>query len=108
MNNTTFRRSLAARTLLATALVAAAWGAQAASGYSISHEQEGLIKVGMSQSEVREALGRPETMQKFNNEPGPTWTYEVVGAYDPAVFYVDYDADGKVASVAEWILPDHD
>ena len=74
--------------------------AQAASGFTVAHNQESAIKAGMSIAEVQVALGTPEHAVKYGNEPGPTWTYTVVGALD-TLFDVDFGADGKVIAFGE-------
>jgi outer membrane protein assembly factor BamE (lipoprotein component of BamABCDE complex) len=87
---------------LAAGLLFGAAAAQAASGFTVSENRETLIKEGMSTTEVQQALGRPAQMARFGNEPGPTWTYNVIGSpYPMAVFEVDFSADGKVVSTTE-------
>ncbi|MEO8119233.1 MAG: hypothetical protein ABI606_07920 [Rhodoferax sp.] len=88
------------RWLLGAGLVLSVAAAHATSGITITSDQENLAKVGMSTSDVMQALGRPEQTVKYGNEPGPTWTYRVMtGGRDMTVFDVDFDANGKVASV---------
>lgn len=74
--------------------------AHAATGFTVTSNQETQVTPGMSSDEVRQALGQPESHIKFRNEPGPTWTYRLVGG-DHTLFDVDFDADGKVASTSE-------
>jgi len=92
----------AARLLLAAGLLAGVTAAQAASGFTVTPNQETLVVPGMQSLDVQLALGRPEHKAKFHNEPGPTWTYRVAGSED-TVFDVDFDADGKVLSISERI-----
>jgi outer membrane protein assembly factor BamE (lipoprotein component of BamABCDE complex) len=76
--------------------------ANAAAGYSVNQKQESLVTVGMSQTDVQQAIGRPSRKVQFGNEPGPTWTYDVAGVADQAtLFDVDFGSDGKVASISE-------
>jgi SmpA / OmlA family len=85
--------------LLGTGLLVAI-AAQAAQGFRVTKDQEALIKPGMSMDEVRQALGRPSINRKYRNEPGPTFTYEVIGD-DDALFDVDFSADNRVATANE-------
>jgi outer membrane protein assembly factor BamE (lipoprotein component of BamABCDE complex) len=97
-------RHIASRGLLAAGLLlGVAAAAQAAGGFTVTKSQESAITVGMSTAEVMQALGRPEHRARYASEPGPTWTYTVVGAtaHDALLFDVDFDASGKVASVSE-------
>lgn len=98
------------RLLFAWFLLLALASAQAASGYSVWPRDESMVKIGMTMDEVRQALGRPSQSVKYRNEPGPTWTYTVNGYdddYDRPVFEVNFSADGKVASVAQRMLPSY-
>ena len=92
----------APRVLLAAGLFFGVAAAQAASGFTVSHDQETLVKQGMSTAEVQSTLGRPARSIKYGNEPGPTFTYRVVGS-EETLFDVDFDASGKVVSVNERI-----
>lgn len=93
------------RCLLAAGLVFSAAAAMAADGYTVDQKQEARIKVGMSQDEVRLIVGQPVRVDKFGNEPGPTWTYDVVGGLGHvAMFDIDFGADGRVASAQERIV----
>jgi hypothetical protein len=74
--------------------------AHAATGFTVTPNQETQVVPGMSSDEVRQALGKPESHMKFHNEPGPTWTYRLIGN-DHTLFDVDFGADGKVASTSE-------
>ena len=78
--------------------------AQAASGFWVNQSQEALISPGMSMQEVRQALGHPTQFIKYRNQPGPTFTYKVMGTED-TLFDVDFDANGLVASTSERIVP---
>ena len=49
---------------------------------------------------VEEIRTKPEHAVKYGNEPGPTWTYTVVGALD-TLFDVDFGSDGKVIAFGE-------
>ena len=74
--------------------------AHAMSGFSVTHQQEKQINVGMAQSDVLAALGTPDNNVHYGSEPGRTFTYHVTG--DPEVLFdVDFDADGKVLSTSE-------
>ena len=84
-----------------------ALAAQAASGFTVSADQQQRVSVGMSQAEVLQALGRPAMNQHFMNEPGLTWTYDVpANIQHHTLFDVDFTADGKVASVSERVIDD--
>jgi hypothetical protein len=90
------------RCLLAVGLVFSAAAAMAADGYTVNQKQETRIKAGMSQDEVRQIVGQPVRVERFGNEPGPTWTYDVVGGLGPvSMFDVDFDAGGRVTSAQE-------
>lgn len=86
------------RTLLAAGLLFGVAAAQAATGFTVGQQDETQIKVGMDAASVQQALGQPERVVRYGNEPGPTWEYRVLGS-NPALFEVDFSADGKVASV---------
>lgn len=86
--------------LLGAGLLIAAAAAQAATGYTIERGQEALVQPGMSTAAVEAALGRPSEQLKYGNEPGPTFSYQLLGAPDTR-FDVDFGADGTVASVGE-------
>jgi len=89
-----------ARVCIAAGLLAAVAAAQAASGFTVQPRQESLVVPGMDSTAVLQALGRPALQRSFHNEPGPTWTYRLAGS-EATLFDVDFDADGKVASVSE-------
>jgi hypothetical protein len=71
-------------------------------GFTVLNPQEASIKTGMSSAEVRDILGRPARLQKFRNQPGPTFAYHVVGKND-TVFEIDFSADDKVTGSSERI-----
>jgi hypothetical protein len=94
------RKPHVAGTLLGAGLLLGVAAAQAASGYTVTTAQESLVRPGMTAAEVREALGHPAQDIHYRNEPGPTFTYRVVGDND-SLFDVDFGADGRVASTSE-------
>jgi hypothetical protein len=97
-----------ARVLVASTLMLAFAGAHAAGGYAVKPMQETVVQPGMTMGEVQQALGKPSQQEKFGNEPGPTWTYDVVGtAVLPKVFDVDFSRDGRVMSASERLVPEH-
>ena len=96
------------RALVASALLLAFAGAHAAAGYSVMPTQEAAVQPGMTMNEVQQALGKPSQQAKFGNEPGPTWTYSVIGAAaTPKVFDIDFSPDGRVLSASERLMPEH-
>ena len=79
--------------------------AQAASGYNITQSEESKVTIGMDTTEVQRSLGPPERIFTYPRQPGPTWTYNVVGApFGITKFDVDFGADGKVVSATERII----
>jgi hypothetical protein len=93
------------RWLLAAGLVFGAAAAQAASGVTVTESQETAVTVGMSATEVEQILGRPAHIVSYRSAPGPTWTYNVVGApFGTTEFDVGFGSDGKVVSVGTRIL----
>jgi outer membrane protein assembly factor BamE (lipoprotein component of BamABCDE complex) len=88
------------RLLLVAGLFVGVAAAQAASGYRVDKRQESQVTVGMNAAEVQQVLGRPESRISYHNEPGPTFTYRVLGD-EQMLFDVDFDANGKVASTSE-------
>jgi outer membrane protein assembly factor BamE (lipoprotein component of BamABCDE complex) len=92
--------------LLALGLVLGAAAAHAAKGVTVTPDQEKMVTPGMTAEEVRQTLGRPELVEKFRNESGPTWTYKVQ-ANDGTnlVFDVDFSVSGQVASVSQRETP---
>ncbi|HSI59434.1 MAG TPA: hypothetical protein VLA16_17865 [Ideonella sp.] len=99
-------KTQASRLLFAVGLAVGAIAAHAAGGVSVVPSQESLVQPGMSQAEVKQALGRPARHEKFMNEQGPTWTYDVatVETDGQTLFDVDFGADGKVVSATERIV----
>lgn len=95
------------RLVLAAGLVSGAAAVHAANGFTVRPNDESMAKVGMTTSEVQQALGRPDRIIKRRNKSNSqTWTYRVVGkSAQNVVFDVDFDADGKVKSVGERIDP---
>lgn len=94
----------AARLIVAAGFAFCAVLAQAASGFWVSQNQEGLVAPGMSMQQVRDTLGHPTTFIKYRNQPGPTFTYRVMGTAD-TLFDVDFDANDRVVSTNERIVP---
>ncbi len=94
------RLSPTSRALLVVGLLAGAAAAQAAGGYSVTPSQESLVSPNMTTAQVQQALGHPERQIHYRNEPGPTFTYEVVGSQN-MLFDVDFDAAGRVVSMGE-------
>ena len=79
--------------------------AQAASGYNITQSEESKVTIGMDTTEVQRSLGPPERIFRYPRQPGPTWTYNVVGApFGITKFDIDFGADGKVVSATERII----
>jgi len=77
---------------------------ESAGAFTLTQSQESTVKVGMSTSEVQAILGPPGRVHEYRTAPGPTWTYQVVGApFARTEFNVDFGADGKVASTGEFI-----
>jgi hypothetical protein len=94
-----YRRLIVAAFCVVSAL------AQAASGYNIVQSDEGKVAIGMDTTQVQNSLGPPERIFQYPRQPGPTWTYNVVGApFGITKFDVDFGADGKVASATERII----
>jgi outer membrane protein assembly factor BamE (lipoprotein component of BamABCDE complex) len=83
-------------------LLFAIQGADAASGYTVTEQQEQQIKVGMRAADVERILGRPMQNIKYPNARGPMWFYDVVGLPVPTVFEIAFDADGNVVSAREY------
>ena len=79
--------------------------AHAAGGFTITRDQEALVKAGMTQDQVRQALGPPARNVKFAKSPGPTWIYNLAGALDPVIYFdVDFGYDGRVLTARERVL----
>ena len=91
--------------LLGAGLALGVAAAQAASGVSITESQEPAIAVGMTQSQVEQALGRPADVINYPFAAGPTWSYNVEDAtFGITSFDVDFGGDGKVTHAAERVL----
>ena len=79
--------------------------AQAASGFNITQSDESQVAIGMDTTDVQRALGPPERVFRYPNQPGPTWTYNVVAApFGITKFDIDFGTDGKVVSASERII----
>ena len=90
---------------LLAGLVVSSTTVQAANGFSISTSQENAVTIGMSASEVRQLLGRPERDVRYPNSPGPTWTYNVVGAlFGKTEFNIDFGPDERVIAKGELLI----
>ena len=99
---------IAKSAVFAVPLLMALAGAHAAGGYRVMPDQETLVKPGLSMQEVQQALGKPAQMEKFGNEPGPTWTYAVAGTEPmPKWFDIDFSSDGRVLAASERLVPEH-
>ena len=68
--------------------------------------QESAITVGMSATQVRQILGRPDHVVRPHNAAGATWIYHVMAPPfgDMNEFDVDFGSDGKVAHVGTRML----
>lgn len=65
-----------------------------------------LVKAGMTQDDVQQALGRPARTQHYSLSQSTTWTYDVDPlAAEQVIFDVDFDAQGRVAASGERRLP---
>lgn len=102
-NNITLTGS-ACGLILAAALTGCAIGAQPAQGFRVDQSQEAMVTRGMSVEQVRQILGHPTRQIQYRNQPGPTFTYLVIGTID-TVFDVDFDANGQVTSTNERVIP---
>jgi hypothetical protein len=79
--------------------------AQAASGFNITQSDESKVAIGMDTTEVQRSLGPPARIFQYPTQPGPTWTYNVVGSpFGITEFDIDFGADGRVASAGERII----
>lgn len=87
--------------ILAGTLALVSLEAQSATGFRVDKSQQAQIHSGMNTNEVQRALGRPERVVKYGNQPGPTWSYEVLGARCDTIFEVDFGADDKVLKSGE-------
>ena len=74
-------------------------------GVTVSTSQESAVAIGMSASEVRQLLGRPARADRYRNAPGPTWTYNVVGAvFGKTEFVIDFGPDERVIAKGEQVV----
>ena len=99
------RTPMTSRLLLTAGLLFGAVAAHAADGYAVTPAEESRVGPGMDRAAVRQALGRPETNLQFLNEPGRTWSYQVLGT-ENKLFDVDFSASGKVLSASERVIDD--
>src|SRR4051812_33279067 len=90
---------------LLAGLVLSSAEAQAANGYAVSTNQENAIAIGMSASEVQQALGRPARTAHYFNAPGPTWTYTVIAPlFGRTEFNIDFGSDNRVIAKGEMVI----
>ena len=88
-----------------TGLLLIAAGAQAASGFTVTTEQENTIAVGMSMPEVRQLLGRADHTARYGNAPGPIWTYRVVAPlFGKTEFNVEFGGNDRVIAKGEYVI----
>ena len=89
-----------AQFVLTGALVAGAALAHAAApGFTVQARDQQLVKVGMTQDEVRTALGKPARTLHLEAMSATTWTYQRPEM--EVVFDVDFGRDGKVIAAGE-------
>lgn len=101
-----FTRRFALATVLALAAASAAPPALAVERFGFDTDRIALIKPGMTQAEVQQALGRPARTQHYSLSQSTTWTYDVDPlAAEQVIFDVDFDAQGRVAASGERRLP---
>lgn len=91
----TRRRYLLAAFASATGLGLVVQPAGAKSAYT-DPAVRALVRVGMTQDEVTQLLGKPTKMRKYRG--GSTWGYQL-GQED--WFLVDFGTDGKVKEAAQ-------
>jgi hypothetical protein len=90
---------------LLAGLVLSSAEAQAGKGFTVSTSEENAIAIGMSASEVQQLLGRPARAIRYRNAPGPTWTYQVVGAvFGKTEFIIEFGPDERVISKSEMVI----
>ena len=95
------RRRFSFAALAACAVVAGCAGAGFPTlGYNIQPQDKQRIQLGMSSAQVLQLLGPPRLNRRFNNLPGPSWTWRIHSS-ENLVFDVDFDADGKVIAMVE-------
>ncbi len=101
-----FARRLALATALALAAASVAPAALAVERFGFDTDRIALIKPGMTQDDVQQALGRPARTQHDSLSHSTTWTYDVDPlAAEQVIFEVDFDARGRVAGSGERRLP---
>lgn len=101
-----FTRRLAMAAALALAAAAVAPAALAVERFGFDTDRIPLIKPGMTQAEVQQALGRPARTQHYSLSQSTTWTYDVDPlSAEQVIFDVDFDAQGRVAASGERRLP---
>jgi outer membrane protein assembly factor BamE (lipoprotein component of BamABCDE complex) len=88
---------------MATLLSAAAALAHAAPGFTVQAGDQPLVKPGMSQDQVRAALGTPARSTQFHGQHTTTWTYQRPEV--ETVFDVDFGSEGKVIATGERQVP---
>jgi outer membrane protein assembly factor BamE (lipoprotein component of BamABCDE complex) len=91
----TRRRHLLAAVALAAGLGLGAQPAVAKPAYT-DRAVRAQVRVGMTQDEVTQLLGKPTKMRKYRD--GSTWGYQL-GQED--WFLVDFGTDGKVKTAAQ-------
>lgn len=84
---------------MAAVLMAGAALAHAAPGFTVQAQDQQLVKTGMTQDEVRAALGTPSRSLQFQGLHTTTWTYQRPEVN--IVFDVDFGSDGKVIATGE-------
>jgi hypothetical protein len=74
-------------------------------GFTVTTSRENVIAIGMSTSEVRQLLGRPERAVRYGNTPGPVWTYRVVDPlFGRTEFNIEFGADERVMAKGEVVI----
>ena len=88
-----------------SAAAAAVASADLLRGVYVGREQERLVTTGMKCDEVRALLGNPAASVEYRAD-APTWTYYLVG-HPPGnfLFDVQFNADCRVVSKGERVLP---
>ena len=90
---------------LAAALALSSAAAHANNGFTVSSSQENAIVIGMTASEVQRLLGRPASIDRYRNAPGPTWTYRVLPAlFGKTVFHIEFGPDERVIAKGETVI----
>ena len=88
---------------MAALMLAGAAVAHAAPGFTVQARDQQLVKLGMTQDEVRAALGTPARSLHLQGLHTTTWTYQRPDA--ELVFDVDFGNDGKVIAASERQVP---